>query len=153
MFYFRNSEQIQDCVGCSSGKYTTAGDIYCSRQLDHLMINWHLKAKMFLSRLQTLDSSFNTYLFGPLKGQKQENEIENTCSYNDYEIFLFDRVYFQLHSEYRSTYRWHEYTPKHSQVVRTAQPQPQPLQPTITGKQNNYWQGRLRLLLKRLMTW
>ena len=27
---------------------------------------------------------------------------------------------FQLHSEYRSTYRWHEYTPKQNQVVRTA---------------------------------
>jgi len=29
----------------------------------------------------------------------------------------------KLHSEYRSTYRWHEYTPKQNQVVRTA-PQP-----------------------------
>jgi len=29
----------------------------------------------------------------------------------------------QLHSEYRSTYRWHEYTPKENQVVRTP-PQP-----------------------------
>lgn len=26
----------------------------------------------------------------------------------------------KLHSEYRSTYRWHEYTPKQNQVVRTA---------------------------------
>ena len=34
---------------------------------------------------------------------------------------------FQLHSEYRSTYRWHEYTPKQQNtVVRTA-PVPQPL--------------------------
>jgi len=29
----------------------------------------------------------------------------------------------KLHSEYRSTYRWHEYTPKQQQVVRTP-PQP-----------------------------
>merc|ERR1712123_209511 len=32
-------------------------------------------------------------------------------------------VFTSLHSEYRSTYRWHEYTPKQNQVVRTA-PQP-----------------------------
>ena len=31
---------------------------------------------------------------------------------------------FQLHSEYRSTYRWYEYTPKQNQVVRRP---PQPL--------------------------
>ena len=30
---------------------------------------------------------------------------------------------FQLHSEYRSTYWWHEYTPKQGQVVRKP-PQP-----------------------------
>ena len=41
----------------------------------------------------------------------------------------------QLHSEYRSTYRWHEYTPKQqSAVVRTA-PTPQPL--TSSGNQSN----------------
>jgi len=38
----------------------------------------------------------------------------------------------KLHSEYRSTYRWHEYTPKQTHLVRTAQPQPQPLQHSNT---------------------
>ena len=37
---------------------------------------------------------------------------------------LSNYVFFQLHSEYRSTYRWHEYTPRQQQVVSRP---PQPL--------------------------
>ena len=39
--------------------------------------------------------------------------------------FTFLKLFlFQLHSEYRSTYRWHEYTPRQQQVVSRP---PQPL--------------------------
>ena len=38
-------------------------------------------------------------------------------------LFSDNFPFFQLHSEYRSTYRWHEYTPRQQQVVsRTPQP-------------------------------
>ena len=41
---------------------------------------------------------------------------------------------FQLHSEYRSTYRWHEYTPKQAgAVVRTAPIPQQPLSSSGTS--------------------
>ena len=51
-------------------------------------------------------------------------------------IKCWDLKYFQLHSEYRSTYRWHEYTPKQT-LVRQPQPQPQPIQHTATGNHSS----------------
>ena len=39
-------------------------------------------------------------------------------------IHILLTIFFQLHSEYRSTYRWHEYTPRQQQVVSRP---PQPL--------------------------
>ena len=52
-------------------------------------------------------------------------------------------VVLQLHSEYRSTYRWHEYTPKQSSaaaVVRTP-PQPSAGEPPPAPPRTAGWPG------------
>ena len=52
-----------------------------------------------------------------------------------YQTVLINILFsFQLHSEYRSTYRWHEYTPKQAgAVVRTAPIPQQPLSSSGTS--------------------
>lgn len=94
------------------------------------MDNWTINKKKLIKRLkeETIEpKKIEISIFRNVLNEKDpQNLVCDNLAIDSALTHPIDSLLQQLHSEYRSTYTWHEYTgPHQEQVVRRA-PQPPP---------------------------
>lgn len=111
--------------------------------------------RLWLQNIQNFPYSLSRQLtYQPNMRDKRQNiksilpKFYSLWNFDSIDFWCCSIFMFQLHSEYRSTYRWHEYTgPRQQEVVR------RPPMTAATGKQRILPKKGARALMSPHATW